>query len=53
MKETRCSNSGALLFHPGLSELETLAIKKENKKLKNQLDKLEILVNKLIEDKNV
>ena len=44
MIETRCKNSGALLFRPSGSEQETINIKKENKKLKDRLDKLEKLV---------
>jgi hypothetical protein len=49
MKESRCRNSGALLFHPTPEDLETISIKEENKALKERLEKLEILVKGLID----
>ena len=53
MKETRCPNSGALLFTPEASELETIALKEDNKQLKERLDRMEILLQSLIKDSNV
>lgn len=47
MKETRCKNSGALLFHPSPEDLETISIKQENTDLKKRMDILERLVHNL------
>lgn len=49
MKESRCPNSGALLFHPGPQELEHLKTREENQLLKEKVDKLEKMVMDLLE----
>ena len=53
MKETRCKNSGALLFHTEPQDLETIKLKEENKNLKTRLDKIELMLNDIIKDKHV
>ena len=53
MKESRCKNSGALLFTPGPVENETIRIREDNKKLNEKVAKLEKLVNQLLENASV
>jgi hypothetical protein len=49
MREHRCKNSGALLFNIGPREKETLSLKKETKELKERIEKLEAIIQQLIE----
>jgi hypothetical protein len=51
MNESRCSNSGALLFHPSASDKETLKIKADNKALTEKVERLEKLVLQMLEAK--
>lgn len=51
MKESRCKNSRALLFHPGPEDKETIDLKQKNKSLEDRIDALEEMVNKLLSKK--
>lgn len=53
MKEKRCINSGALLFFPSPEDQEKIEIKKENKELKERLEKLEYIVDDLLSNKEL
>jgi len=52
MRETRCPNTGSLLFHPSPADLETIRIREDNELLKNKVDRLEKLVEQLLENQH-
>ena len=52
MNESRCPNSRALIFQPGPQEREHMKTREENKALKEKVDRLEKIVEQLLEAKN-